>query len=200
MSHSCQCDTPMYWHKILRSARTDGSTTRWPSVHNKMAAVLRSGWLQINWWKLYFLYDNHLHFCDNIRVVIVEVRLFGVKLVQVELFSVLVPCPGGAPKHALLSDKQVFFNALKISVLWRQSRPAAILIAVFFFCTLSLCVIPGLWNFMCRYFRLHRVCEREEFGSRVITQRKEYSVHSNTKVWYHIPFLPFWGVPSPFCV
>ena len=110
MSHSCQCDTTWCWHKILGSARADGSTTRWPSVHNKMAAVLSSGWLQINWWKLYYLYDNHLHFFDNIRVVIVEVRLFGVKLVQVELLSVLVPWPGGAPKHALLSDIQGFFK------------------------------------------------------------------------------------------
>jgi hypothetical protein len=49
---------------------------------------------------------NHLNFFDNIRVVEVEVRLFGVKLVQVVLLSLIVPCPCRAPKYALLSDTQ----------------------------------------------------------------------------------------------
>jgi len=60
--------------------------------------------------------DDILHFCDNLRVLIVEVRLFGVKLVQVVLLSVLVPCPGRAPKYALPVVWRISVNAVRSPV------------------------------------------------------------------------------------
>jgi hypothetical protein len=67
---------------------------------------------------------THLHFLDDMWVVVIEVRLLGVKLVQVVLLALLSPRPGRAPEHAFLEHTHTWLVCLPLDPKVAGSNPA----------------------------------------------------------------------------